>query len=167
MYIELYKYVEGDDICENSEYLGYVSLEEDDVYIDLDDERLAETLEDLFSEPLSYSRSSLEPEKEVEPYTEEFFRIVPAVLPDYGIRGKLKEDDVEDFVKPIKHDTDEAEEDEEEDMPVGINVDEMDKMDDVSRMGSLEEDDPYSYDDNMDEDMDELGAYAMMDDEDY
>jgi hypothetical protein len=165
MYIELYKYVEGDESFENGEYLGYVSLEEDDVYIDLDDERLAETLEDLFSEPLSYSRSAMEPEQEIEPYTKEFFRIIPTILPDYGIRGKLQEDDIEDFEKPIKHDVDEMDDDEEEEMPVGITVDDIDEMDEMSRMDNLEEDDHYNLEHDLDDDLDGVGALSMMDEE--
>ena len=154
MYIELYKYVEGDENCESGEYLGYVSLEEDDVYIDLDDERLGETLEELFSEPLSYSRSPMEPEKDIEPYTDEFFRVVLTVLPDYGIRGKLEEDEIEDFEKPLQHDVDDAEIEEEEEMPVGITVD------DIDRMQEMEEDDHYRIEDD-----EEDAVLAMMDED--
>jgi hypothetical protein len=169
MYIELYKYVEGDESCENGEYLGYVSLEEEDIYIDLDDERLAERLEELFSEPLSYSRSPLEPEKEIEPYTGDFFRVVPTILPDFGVRGKLQEDDDEEFEEDLEHDDDEMEMEKEEDMPVGISVDkigsmdDLDDMDDMDDVEDMDEDDRYSlHDDMMDEDHD----MDIMDEED-
>ncbi len=90
MYIELYKFVEGDEKCEKGEYLGYVSLEEDDVYIDVDSDELAEKLEELFSEPI-YASSEAGLEQEFEPYTLEFFRNVLLILPDYDVRGCLKE----------------------------------------------------------------------------
>jgi hypothetical protein len=152
MYIELYKYVEGDEDAERGEYLGYVSLEDDDIYIDVDDEKLVEKLEDIFSQPVSYSRSSLEPEKEIEPYTEDFFRVIPAILPESHIRGILKkdEDEEEEFEKPRRQrdeDLEEEEEMEEEEMPVGMSMDEIDEdeydMDEDSHMSNHDEDDDY------------------------
>ncbi len=91
MYIELYTYVDGDEACQQGEYIGYVSLEEDEVYIDVDDMSLEESLEDLFSEPLIVSNQYTGEEREIEPYTEEFFRQIIHILPDLNLRGKLVE----------------------------------------------------------------------------
>jgi hypothetical protein len=118
MHLELYQYVEGDDRAEVGEYLGYVSLEdEDDIYIDLSDDSLAEELERLFSEPLKYNDPILNEEKEADPYTASFFKRVTLVLPEYGVRGIFREDeDREVFRETIIDDDEEIIEDEEAEM---------------------------------------------------
>ncbi|MCD4785185.1 MAG: hypothetical protein K8T10_15320 [Candidatus Eremiobacteraeota bacterium] len=108
MHLELYQYVEGDKDAEVGEYLGYIYLDEDDVVIDIDNNELAENLEQLFSEPIQYSDGPLEAEKEVEPYTPDFFKCVIPILSDYVVRGILK--DV-DEIEPIENRSFEDEED--------------------------------------------------------
>ena len=141
MHLELYQYVEGDDRAEVGEYLGYLTLEDEEgIYIDISDVTLEEELERLFSEPLKYTDPVLNEEKEAEPYTANFFRRVTQILPDYGVRGIFKEDeDREAFRETSIDDDEELIEDEESEMS--------------SRMMSIEDmSDEYSIPDEDDED---------------
>jgi len=141
MYIELYEYIEGDDNAETGEYYGYVSQEEDDVYIDVDNDKMAEQIEEIFSEPFTYTARNMDEEFECEPYTEEFFRRVINILPDYNIRGILKEDDEKDRTPRRTVVEPDADEDEDMDMMEDMEVDEMEMDDD--------------YDEDMDEEEEE------------
>jgi hypothetical protein len=154
MYIELYNYEKEDKTIEG-EYIGYVSLEEDDVYIDVDDEGLAGKLEELFSESIIF-KNPAGLEKEAEPYTREFFRHVLDHLADLALKGKLKEDDeTEAYVKrPVVLDEEEDEDEEDEELPPDMSVEEIDDMED------LEDDD---YDDLEEEERD----VREEDEEDY
>lgn len=136
MYIELYTYVEGDEACEVGEYIGYVSLEEDDVYIDVDDDKLAEKLEEMFSEPITVS-SGLAADEEIEPYTEEFFQNVVHLLPDIDIRGKLQETE-ESYVRRTIVNPDEFGDEDIGEMPLDID---SDSITDISVDYDVEDDD--------------------------
>jgi len=142
MYLELFSYVDGDENCEEGEYLGYVTLEEDDVYIDIDDEKLAEELEQVFSEPITYTDSNLGEEVEVEPYTRDFFRVVPMTLVDMNIRARLKDDDTEPYVKRNPDEEADEEADEEEEIEEGameMTIEEIEDLDE--EYDELEDDD--------------------------
>ena len=111
MYLDLFQYIEGDETADAGEHLGTVILDEDDVRIDLDDDKLAEELEQLFSEPIAKNDALDDDEEEVEPYTPEFFKAVLPFLPDYGIRGIIREDDeVDDTKRTIHSEEEETEE---------------------------------------------------------
>ena len=102
MHLELFQYIEGDDAANVGEYKGYIALEEDDIRMELNDDELAEEMEQLFSEPIVNANGLLTDEKEAEPYTLEFFRCVLPILPDYGVRGVLKGDeegDQDDYIR--------------------------------------------------------------------
>jgi hypothetical protein len=125
MYIELYNLADADESGEPGEYLGYVSLDEDDVYIDVDDESLGGKLEELFSEPVLFTDPLTSAKKEAEPYTEEFFRNVMPSLAEMDIRGILKEDEQDSYSKrKIREtpDAEEEEEEEEEELPVDMDL---------------------------------------------
>jgi len=139
MHLELYQYIEGDKDAEIGEYLGYIYLDEDDIVIDIDDDELAEELEQLFSEPIQYSNGPLEEEKEVEPYTPEFFKCVIPVLPDYEIRGIIKD---MDEIEPIANRPFEDEEDVDAEVdPIQMGMSTIDNLnEDIDITGKMNED---------------------------
>ncbi len=143
MHIEIYQYMDGDETCEAGEYMGYISLEEDDVYIDVDDDNLAEQLEELFSEPFIYSEGVPGTDKEAEPYTEDFFRNVLPLLHDLNARGILKEDE-RDVYTPRTINPEASDDEEPEEIPLDMEL---------SELSTLEEDD---YGLGQDEDVDSL-----------
>jgi hypothetical protein len=129
MYIELYSLADTDETGEMGEYLGYVSLEEEDVYIDVDDETQAEKLEELFSEAVLYTDPLSGAKKEAEPYTEDFFRNVMPSLAEMDIKGILKEDEMDTYTKRKIRESQDAEEEEgeeeEEELPIDMDITEM------------------------------------------
>lgn len=145
MYIELFKYVEGDETCESGEYLGYVSLEEDDIYIDVDSDNLAEKIEDLFSSPLQMNEKSIKSDEKIEPYTEDFFRNIIFMLPEMSLRGRLKVDEETDAY--VKRSPEEGEDIDEEEIEMEVPMGDMQDLDeeeyelDDEGLGSDEEED--------------------------
>lgn len=139
MYLELFSYVEGDESLELAENLGYVTLEEDDVYIDVDNDELAEELEEFFSEPITVASNGLSGEKEIEPYTVEFFRMAPQFLEDLKIRARVKEDEESaEFVKKTivnEEELDELEEGEDE-LPLDMTLEDMGELDSDYTLGA-------------------------------
>lgn len=142
MRLELFNYVEGDDSAQIGEYKGKISLLEDDIQMEVRDDELAEELEQLFSEPLLDANGISSDETETEPYTREFFRAVLRVLPDYGVRGVLRDDDEERgyFTSKVEEEEEEEEEEEvdeeSEDLPMGMmSIEDLDEgYDDDSDM---------------------------------
>lgn len=156
MHIEIYEYVDGDESCDAGDYLGYVSLEEDDVYIDVDNDDLAEQLEKLFSKPILLKKNIMPgTPKEAEPYTREFFRCVLPLLHDLNARGLLKDEDSDRYqsreVPSIRENDDEEEEDQ---LPVDMELNDINTMDDSYGIEDPDDEEKDS-DDYMDEDDDE------------
>lgn len=138
MYLELYQYVEGDDIAQVGDYLGFVRLEEDDIVIDVNDDELAEEMGQLFSEPITVNVGIVNDEEEIEPYTSDFFRHVRGILPDYGIRGILTEDDEPDKTRRTIHNEEEDDEDETSDELGEMGMMVIDDFSDDYNMGGAE-----------------------------
>jgi hypothetical protein len=165
MHIDIYEFVDGDETCEDAEYLGYVSLEEDDVYIDVDDVKLAEKLENLFADPIVYADSTTGSEKEAEPYTEEFFRQVLPMLQEMNTRGLLKDEETERYVSAAPVDPEELENEEEEELPVGMEMTDIRTLDEEYRLEEESDEIEPDEDEEEPEEMERMGRDDYEDDE--